>query len=76
VVSLVRDLIAQGASVRIGNENEMVELKECSLVIAPYRVEGELAGTLAVLGPTRMNYPQTMAAVSAVSRRLTKHLST
>lgn len=76
VVSLVRELIEQGASVRIGHENELIELKECSLVLAPYHLEGELAGTVAVLGPTRMNYPQTMAAVSAVSRRLSRHLST
>lgn len=76
VVSLVREFIELGASVRIGNENALVELKECSLVIAPYELEGEVAGTVAVLGPTRMNYPQTMAAVSTVSRRLSRHLST
>jgi heat-inducible transcriptional repressor len=45
------------------------------LVVAPYEVEGERAGSIGVLGPTRMNYPEAMAAVAAVSQRLGKHLS-
>ncbi len=75
VVSLVRDLIDQGVTVRIGAENQLEDLRECSVVLARYNVEGQVAGTIGVLGPTRMNYPQTMAAVAAVSRRLGRHLS-
>lgn len=75
VVTLVGNLIDKGMSVRIGAENELVELRECSIVTSPFLVEGEVAGTVAVLGPTRMKYPQTMAAVAAVSRRLGRHLS-
>jgi len=41
-----------------------------------YRLlEGEPAGTIGVLGPTRMNYPDAMAAVAVVSRRLGSRLS-
>ena len=75
VVSLVRDLIDQGVTVRIGAENQLEDLRECSVVLARYNVEGRAVGTVGVLGPTRMNYPQTMAAVAAVSRRLGRHLS-
>lgn len=75
VVTLVRDLIDQGVTVRIGAENQLEDLRECSVVLARFNVEGQAAGTVGVLGPTRMNYPQTMAAVSAVSRRLGRHLS-
>ena len=75
VVSLVRDLIDQGVTVRIGAENQLEDLRECSVVLARYNVEGRAAGTVGVLGPTRMNYPQAMAAVAAVSRRLGHHLS-
>ena len=39
-------------------------------IVAPYQVEGEPAGTIGVLGPTRMNYPQALAAVAVVSQRL------
>jgi heat-inducible transcriptional repressor len=75
VVSLVRDLIDQGVTVRIGAENQLEDLRECSVVLARFDVEGRAAGTVGVLGPTRMNYPQAMAAVAAVSRRLGEHLS-
>ena len=75
VVTLVRDLIDQGVTVRIGAENQLEDLRECSVVLARYTVEGVAAGTVGVLGPTRMNYPQAMAAVAAVSRRLGRHLS-
>jgi heat-inducible transcriptional repressor len=75
VVTLVRDLIDQGLTVRIGAENDLTELRECAVVLAPYQIEGENAGTVGVLGPTRMNYPQAMAAVAVVSQQLGRHLS-
>jgi heat-inducible transcriptional repressor len=75
VVSLVRDLIDQGVTVRIGAENQLEDLRECSVVLARYSVEGQAAGTVGVLGPTRMDYPRAIAAVAAVSRRLGRHLS-
>lgn len=75
IVGLVHNLLGRDVVVRIGSENERDELRECSLVIAPYGIEGQVAGTIGVLGPTRMDYPGTMAAVSAVSRRLSHYLS-
>lgn len=75
IVSLLRDLLDRGLSVSIGHEHGVQPLAECSIVIAPYEVGGERAGTIAVLGPTRMNYPQAMAAVAAVGSRLGKALS-
>jgi heat-inducible transcriptional repressor len=59
-----------GIVVRIGRENPVQALREASLVVAPYLVAGEPAGTVAVLGPTRMAYPIAMAAAGAVARRL------
>lgn len=75
VVSMVRALLEDGLTVRIGSENEMVELRDCSIVIAPYSVEGELAGTVGVLGPTRMDYRRALAAVDTVSQQLNRILS-
>jgi heat-inducible transcriptional repressor len=75
VVSLLRDVLDRGLSVAIGVEHGLVPLAECSVVVAPYELEGELAGTIGVLGPTRMNYPQAMAAVAVVSQRLGRHLT-
>jgi heat-inducible transcriptional repressor len=75
VVSLVRDLLDQGVTVRIGSENELEELRDCAIVLAPYEGEGEVAGTVGVLGPTRMDYRQALAAVAAVSQQLGRLLS-
>lgn len=75
VVSLIRDVLDRGLSVAIGHETGVAPLAECSLVVAPYEVDGEPAGTIGVLGPTRMNYPQALAAVAVVSSRLGHRLT-
>ncbi|MEZ5320659.1 MAG: heat-inducible transcriptional repressor HrcA [Microthrixaceae bacterium] len=75
VVSLIEDVLDRGLTVAIGSETGLAPLSECSLVVAPYRVDGERAGTIGVLGPTRMNYEETLAAVAVVSNRLSRLLS-
>ena len=79
VVSLLREVIDTDGehrlSVSIGTELGLQSLAECSIVVAPYQIEGEPLGTVGVLGPTRMNYPQAMAAVAVVSARLGRRLS-
>ena len=54
--------------VSIGQENADVNLSTSALVSAGYGSAGTLMGGLAVVGPTRMDYPGTMAAVRAVAR--------
>ncbi|HEY7107661.1 MAG TPA: heat-inducible transcriptional repressor HrcA [Acidimicrobiia bacterium] len=75
LVTLVRKLLAQEPTVSIGSENALDELRDCSIVVAPYRVDGEVAGTVGVLGPTRMDYRQALAAVEAISEQLGRVLS-
>jgi heat-inducible transcriptional repressor len=75
LASLLRELLGPGLTVRIGAENERADLRDCSIVLAPYLVEGEPLGTIGVLGPTRMDYRKAQAAVSTVSRRLGQQLS-
>ena len=75
VVGLLKDVLDRGLSVAIGTEHGFEPLAECAVVVAPYEVEGEPAGTIGVLGPTRMNYPQALAAVAVVSERLGRRLS-
>jgi heat-inducible transcriptional repressor len=75
VVSLLKDVLDRGLSVAIGSEVGHESLAECSLVVAPYEIEGEPAGTIGVVGPTRMKYPQALAAVALVSQRLGRRLS-
>ena len=75
LVTVLREVLDRGLSVSIGAEHGLLPLAECSIVVAPYDLEGEHAGSIAVLGPTRMNYPQALAAVAVVSRRLGRALS-
>lgn len=74
VVTLLRDLIDRGLSVAIGREHGFGPLAECAVVVAPFGGEGERPGTIGVLGPTRMHYPQALAAVAVVSQRLGRRL--
>ncbi len=75
VVTLIQDVLDRGLSVAIGTEHGVPSLADCSIVVAPYRVEGEPSGTVGVLGPTRMRYDQALAAVAVVSKRLGKALT-
>jgi heat-inducible transcriptional repressor len=74
LVALLKDVLDRGLTVAIGAEHGLVPLADCAVVVAPYDVDGERAGTVGVLGPTRMHYDQTLAAVAVVSKRLSKAL--
>ncbi len=75
VVSMVSDLLDRGLSVAIGSETGL-PLAECSVVLAPLVVDGEQAGSVGVLGPTRMDYPKALAAVEVVSEQLGESIDT
>jgi len=75
VVSLVRDVIDRGLTVAIGVEHGLEPLFACSVVVKSVQVDGEVMGTVGVLGPTRMNYPQALATVDVVSERLGRRLA-
>lgn len=57
-------------SVVIGAENPLEEMRDCSFVGARYRIAGRAAGTIGVLGPTRMNYRRAVSAVDFMARNL------
>src|SRR5688572_8051819 len=57
-------------TVRIGRENPLAAMREASVVVSWYRVGNRPVGSIAVIGPTRMEYPSAMSTVAAVARRL------
>ena len=75
VVTLLRDVVDRGLQVAIGSETGLETLADAALVVAPYTIDGERAGSIGVLGPARMNYREALAAVAAVSNRLETHLT-
>ena len=54
----------------IGGENNMKELQECSIVRADYNYGNDSYGTIGVIGPTRMNYSQTVSVLNAIIKNL------
>lgn len=66
---------AQGVQIFIGGESEVAPLDECSVVTAPYEVNGEVVGTLAVVGPTRMAYERIIPIVDITAKLLSSALS-
>ena len=59
-----------GVIVTIGAENKFSGIKDCSVIQASFRLDGQMVGTLAVLGPTRMEYARTMAVIEFMQAHL------
>jgi heat-inducible transcriptional repressor len=74
VVSLLRDILDTGLTVAIGTEHGVEPLASCAIVVMPVSVDGVEAGTIGLLGPTRMNYPLALAAARVVGDRLGERL--
>lgn len=71
MVDLIKECsTSDGLVIRIGSENKIEELNECSVVTATYNVNGVNLGSIGVLGPTRMDYPRVIAALEYVRKKL------
>ena len=66
---------AQGVQIFIGGESGLVPLDECSVVTAPYEVDGQIVGTVGVIGPTRMAYERVIPIVDITAKLLSSALS-
>jgi len=62
-------------SVTIGQENEVKELQDLSVVTATYKVGGKSLGSFGVIGPTRMDYSKVISILGFVSQSLNSILS-
>lgn len=73
---LMKDILkahlGDGLTVSIGQENEYSGIKDCSIITATYHLDGELLGSMAVLGPTRMEYGKTMSLLNYMNKNLTE----
>lgn len=66
---------AEGVRIFIGGESQIVPFEELSVVSAPYEVDGQVVGTLGVIGPTRMAYDRMIQIVDITSRLVSNALS-
>ncbi|HET9122750.1 MAG TPA: heat-inducible transcriptional repressor HrcA [Acidiferrobacteraceae bacterium] len=72
---LDQSMRAGGVHIFIGSESGYEALEACSVVAAPYQVDGRIVGTLGVIGPTRMPYQQVISIVDMTARLLSGALS-
>jgi heat-inducible transcriptional repressor len=66
---------AEGVRIYIGGESLVVPFEELSVVSAPYEINGQVVGTLGVIGPTRMAYDRMIEIVDITSRLVSSALS-
>lgn len=66
---------ADGVQVFIGGESGIAPLDECSVVAAPYQVNGQVVGTIGVIGPTRMAYERVIPIVDITAKLMSSALS-
>lgn len=64
-----------GIHVKIGHENKISAIHNCSVITATYSVSGQNVGTVAIVGPTRMEYPRVVSLLDVVSNSLSKVLT-
>jgi len=62
-------------TIRIGAENDVPEMSDCSIVTARYRVGDQATGTLGIIGPTRMNYNRVIPVLEFMSRAMSEILT-
>ena len=66
---------ADGVQIFIGGESGLAPLDECSVVTAPYEVDGEVVGSVGVIGPTRMAYERVIPIVDITAKLLSSALT-
>jgi heat-inducible transcriptional repressor len=66
---------AEGVRIFIGGESQVVPFEDLSIVSAPYEVDGQIVGTLGVVGPTRMAYDRMIQIVDITSKLMSNALS-
>jgi heat-inducible transcriptional repressor len=68
-------LRGQGVQIFIGGESGVAAPDDVSIVTSPYKVDGEVVGTVGVIGPTRMAYERVVPIVDITAKLLTSALS-
>lgn len=60
--------------ITIGEENKIVEMRDCSLITATYNLGSVVVGTIGVIGPTRMEYSKVLAAMNYMRKKANEEI--
>ena len=61
-----------GLSIKIGTENEIKVMKDCSIITVPYESKDGSIGTISILGPTRMEYVKVIPLLEYIAKNMKK----
>ena len=63
-----------GISIQIGTENNVDEIKDCSLVTATYSLGDKVIGTIGIIGPTRMEYSRVISSMNHIRKKINEEM--
>ncbi len=69
-LTFVLETSSEGVSIRIGTENVITEMSDCSLITATYQLDNRSVGAIGVLGPTRMEYSRVITIIEHIASHL------
>ncbi|MDS1029437.1 heat-inducible transcriptional repressor HrcA [Bacillota bacterium LX-D] len=76
---ILKDILTRetktGLTVKIGGENKHEGITGCSIITASYQIDGEILGSIGLLGPTRMAYSKAISLVEYVTQNLSLALA-
>ena len=64
-----------GITVRIGSENDLSSIRDCSLVMVSYNVSDTMVGTIGIIGPTRMEYSKVISSISYMKKLVSDEIN-
>lgn len=65
----------EGIQIKIGHENDLQAIAHCSVITADYSILDQQMGTIAIIGPTRMEYRRVISLLDVVSKDLSRILT-
>jgi len=72
IFKLVENTTNTGLSVTIGKENSVNAMRDCTVISVPYQLSGTEKGTIAIVGPTRMEYQKVIPLIKYLAAHMTK----
>jgi heat-inducible transcriptional repressor len=66
---------SEGINVRIGSENDLSGIRNCSLITTSYNIADMFAGTIGIIGPTRMEYPRVISSMRYVRKLMGEEIN-
>jgi heat-inducible transcriptional repressor len=64
-----------GIVVKIGSENDITEIKDCSLITASYSLGGTFIGSIGIIGPTRMEYSRVISSMNYIRKKINEEIN-